>query len=145
MFPGQNILYFNDATQMYVYGVLVSDSRLLYTVQGRDEAEREWLIDTLATAFTGLVFTQPSTSVFANNNVVDYLCSQGIVVVGFEAPDYPHPNLSDDASPRPEGQVYEATFPVKVDLHISYEMPGFSASSAAWTSQPAIQTDYPIP
>lgn len=144
-YSGRNLADFNPNTGRYVYGIYQLGARLRYTVQGRNEAEREWLVDSLATAFTGLVFTQPSTGVFANNNLVDYLGSQGIVVTGWDAPDYPEPVLSDTAAPRPEGQVYEATFPVIVDVSLTYEMAGRSASAATLNSAYSVATNPALP
>lgn len=141
---GQNIAGLDAASGMYLYGFYLFDGSLRYTVQARNEAEREWLIDVLATGFTGLVFTDPSSGVSVNNAVVDYLGSQGIVAKGWDAIDYPAPVGSDAASPRPEGQVWEAVFPVKVDVSLSYLMPGVSAKGATLTNTIFAQTDPPL-
>lgn len=144
LFSGQGIIGLDPDSGMYLYGIYLFDGRLNFTVQGRNEAEREWLIDTLATGFTGLVFADPNTGRSANNNLVDYLFSQGVVATGWDTVDYPDPVVPDEASPRPEGQVYEATLPVIVDVSLAYLMPGVSTAGATLTNSFSLSNNPPL-
>jgi hypothetical protein len=144
-YGGNNIADFDEASGMFLYGIYMFDSKIRFTIQGRNEAEREWLLDTMSTAFTGLAFTQPSTGVIAINNLVSYLGSQGIIVKGWDDPEYSDPVYSDIASPRPEGQIYEATLPIIVDVSLTYLLPGVSAATVTMGSTFQPQDNPPLP
>src|ERR1035437_5450393 len=141
---GQNIIGFDAASGLYKYGFYMNNGSIKYAVQARNEPEREWLIDTIFNAFTALVFVDPMSGVTANNNLVDYLASQGVVIKGPGQIEYPHVIQSDTESPRPEGQVWEGALSMVVDVSLTYYMPGVSASTVTMTGTSIVSQHIPI-
>jgi|ERR1035437_29619 hypothetical protein len=140
---GQNIIGFDEASGLYKYGFYMNNGAIKYSVQARNELEREWLIDTMFNAFTALVFLGPSGEV-AINNLGDYLASQGVVIKGPGQIEYPHVIQSDTESPRPEGQVWEGSLSMVVDVSLTYYMPGVSASTVSMTGTSTVNKQIPI-